>query len=167
MIDPEKIREVIGPNGKMINKIIEECDDVQIDIEDDGQVIVYHMNRDSINKAVNMIKDIVKVAKVGDIYDAKVVRIEKYGAFVNLFAQTDGLLHISKLSHERVDKVEDVVKLGDTIKVKVIEIDDHGKINVSAKALLPKPKKTEDKEPEKEGHRKSRFQQEDNKAKEE
>lgn len=168
MIDPEKIREVIGPNGKMINKIIEACDDVQIDIEDDGQVIVYHMNRESINKAAAMIQDIVKVAKVGDVYDAKVVRIEKYGAFVNLFAQTDGLLHISKIAHERVEKVEDVLKLGDTIKVKVTEIDDHGKINVSAKALLPKPKKeTEGKEPEKEGHRKSRFQQEDLKAKDE
>lgn len=93
MIDPEKIREVIGPNGKMINKIIEACDDVQIDIEDDGQVIVYHMNRDAINKATAMIQDIVKVAQVGEIYDAKVVRIEKYGAFVNLFAQTDGLTY--------------------------------------------------------------------------
>ncbi len=168
MIDPEKIREVIGPNGKMINKIIEACDDVQIDIEDDGQVIVYHMNRDAINKATAMIQDIVKVAQVGDVYDAKVVRIEKYGAFVNLFAQTDGLLHISKIAHERVEKVEDVLKLGDTVKVKVTEIDDHGKINVSAKALLPKPKKEADeKEPEKEVRRKSRFQQEDLKAKDE
>lgn len=168
MIDPEKIREVIGPNGKMINKIIEACDDVQIDIEDDGQVIVYHMNRDSINKAVAMIQDIVKVAKVGDVYDAKVVRIEKYGAFVNLFAQTDGLLHISKIAHERVEKVEDVLKLGDTIKVKVTEIDDHGKINVSEKALLPKPKTNDDeKTAEKEVRRKSRFQQEDLKPKDE
>lgn len=163
MIDPDKIREVIGPNGKMINKIIEACDDVQIDIEDDGQVIVYHMNRDSIDKAVNMIKDIVRVAKVGDIYDAKVVRIEKYGAFVNLFGSTDGLLHISKLRHERVEKVEDVLKLGDTIRVKVTEIDDHGKINVSAKALVPKPKDTDGEhsnEEKKEPRRKSRFKQE-------
>lgn len=170
MIDPEKIREVIGPNGKMINKIIEDCDDVQIDIEDDGQVIVYHMNRDSINKAVDMIKDIVRVAKVGDIYDAKVVRIEKYGAFVNLFGSTDGLVHISKLRHERVEKVEDVVKLGDTIRVKVTEIDDHGKINVSAKALLPKPKEADNEHPneeKKEARRKSRFQQEEIKGKEE
>lgn len=170
MIDPEKIREVIGSNGKMINKIIEDCDDVQIDIEDDGQVIVYHMNRDSINKAVDMIKDIVRVAKVGDIYDAKVVRIEKYGAFVNLFGSTDGLVHISKLRHERVEKVEDVVKLGDTIRVKVTEIDDHGKINVSAKALLPKPKETDNEHPneeKKEARRKSRFQQEEIKGKEE
>lgn len=162
-IDPEKIREVIGPNGKMINKIIEECNDVSIDIEDDGQVIVYHMDRDSINKAANMIRDIVRVAKVGDIYDAKVVRVEKYGAFVNLFGSTDALLHISKLRHERVDKVEDVLKLGDIVKVKVTEIDDHGKVNVSAKALLPKPKEEEKSEPakEKEEKRKSRFKQEE------
>lgn len=165
-IDPEKIREVIGPNGKMINKIIEECDDVQIDIEDDGQVIVYHMDRAAINKAVGMIKDIVRVAKVGDIFEAKVVRIEKYGAFVNLFGSTDGLLHISKLRHERVEKVEDVLKLGDIVKVKVTEIDDHGKINVSAKALLPKPKEEkkeeqkEDGEEKEEPRRKSRFKQE-------
>lgn len=161
MIDPEKIREVIGPNGKMINKIIEQSDDVQIDIEDDGQVIVYHMNRASINKAVQMIKDIVRVANVGDVFDAKVVRIEKFGAFVNLFGSTDGLLHISKISHERVEKVEDALKLGDIVKVKVTEIDAHGKINVSAKALLPKPK---GEHPETESKpRKSRFKQENNK----
>lgn len=147
-IDPEKIREVIGPNGKMINKIIEECDDVKIDIEDDGHVIIYHMDRTAINKAADMIRGIVKVAEVGDIYDATVVRIEKFGAFVNLFPGTDGLLHISKISHERVEKVEDVLKIGDTIKVKVMEIDDRGRVNVSAKALLPRPehKKQEIKE---------------------
>ena len=131
-IDPEKIREVIGPNGKMINKIIEECDDVKIDIEDDGHVIIYHMDRAAINKAADMIRRIVKVAEVGDVYDATVVRIEKFGAFVNLFPGTDGLLHISKISHERVEKVEDVLKIGDTIKVKVMEIDDRGRVNVSA-----------------------------------
>ena len=147
-IDPEKIREVIGPNGKMINKIIEECDDVKIDIEDDGHVIIYHMDRTAINKAADMIRGIVKVAEVGDVYDATVVRIEKFGAFVNLFPGTDGLLHISKISHERVEKVEDVLKIGDTIKVKVMEIDDRGRVNVSAKALLPRPehKKQETKE---------------------
>lgn len=147
-IDPEKIREVIGPNGKMINKIIEECDDVKIDIEDDGHVIIYHMDRTAINKAADMIRRIVKVAEVGDVYDATVVRIEKFGAFVNLFPGTDGLLHISKISHERVEKVEDVLKIGDTIKVKVMEIDDRGRVNVSAKALLPRPehKKQETKE---------------------
>lgn len=150
-IDPEKIREVIGPNGKMINKIIEESNDVKIDIEDDGKVVIYHMDRASINKAADMIRDIVRVAKVGDIYEAKVVRIEKFGAFVNLFPGTDGLLHISKINHERVEKVEDVLKIGDTVKVKVMEIDDRGRVNVSAKALLPKPKpvKKEETAPEK------------------
>lgn len=142
-IDPEKIREVIGPNGKMINKIIEASNDVKIDIEDDGHVVIYHMDRECINTAATMIRDIVREAKVGDVYDATVVRIEKFGAFVNLFPGIDGLLHISKISHDRVEKVEDALKIGDTIKVKVMEIDDRGRVNVSAKALLPKPKKEE------------------------
>ena len=146
-IDPDKIREVIGTNGKVINQIIADSNDVKIDIDDDGKVVIYHMDRASINKAADMIRDIVRVAKVGDIYDAKVVRIEKFGAFVNLFPGTDGLLHVSKIRHERVEKVEDVLKIGDTIKVKVMEIDDRGRVNVSAKALLPRPKK-EEKKPE-------------------
>lgn len=141
-IDPEKIKEVIGPGGKIINQIIEACDDVKIDIDDDGQVVIYHMNRDAINAAAEMIRNIVRVAKVGDIYEAKVVRMEKFGAFVNLFAGTDGLLHISKINNDRVEKVEDVLKLGQMIKVKVTEIDDRGRVNVSAKALLPKPEVT-------------------------
>lgn len=149
-IDPEKIREVIGPNGKMINKIIEASDDVKIDIEDDGHVVIYHMDRAAINHAADMIRDIVREAKVGDIYEGKVVRIEKFGAFVNLFPGTDGLLHISKINHERVNKVEDVLNIGDTVRVKVTEIDDRGRVNVSAKALLPRPrteKKEEDAKP--------------------
>lgn len=140
-IDPDKIREVIGTNGKVINKIIEDCDDVKIDIEDDGHVVIYHMNRASITKAADIIRNIVRVAKVGDVYDATVVRIEKFGAFVNLFPGTDGLLHISKINHDRVEKVEDVLHIGDVIKVKVMEIDDRGRVNVSAKALLPRPEK--------------------------
>lgn len=139
-IDPEKIREVIGPNGKMINKIIEASDDVKIDIEDDGHVVIYHMDRAAINHAADMIRDIVREAKVGDIYEGKVVRIEKFGAFVNLFPGTDGLLHISKINHERVNKVEDVLNIGDIVRVKVTEIDDRGRVNVSAKALLPRPR---------------------------
>lgn len=149
-IDPEKIREVIGPNGKMINKIIEASDDVKIDIEDDGHVVIYHMDRAAINHAADMIRDIVREAKVGDIYEGKVVRIEKFGAFVNLFPGTDGLLHISKINDERVNKVEDVLNIGDTVRVKVTEIDDRGRVNVSAKALLPRPrteKKEEDAKP--------------------
>lgn len=146
-IDPDKIKDVIGPGGKMINEIIAQCDNVKIDIDDDGKVVIYHNDYDTIEKAKQMISDIVRVAKVGDVYAAKVVRLEKFGAFVNLFGNTDGLLHISKISHHRVDKVEDVLKLGDIIDVKVTEIDNKGRINVSAKALLPKPK-TEEEKPE-------------------
>jgi len=144
-IDPDKIKDVIGPGGKMINEIIAQCDNVKIDIDDDGKVVIYHNDYDTIEKAKQMISDIVRVAKVGDVYAAKVVRLEKFGAFVNLFGNTDGLLHISKISHHRVDKVEDVLKLGDIIDVKVTGIDNKGRINVSAKALLPKPKTEEEK----------------------
>ena len=144
-IDPDKIKDVIGPGGKMINEIIAQCDNVKIDIDDDGKVVIYHNDYDTIEKAKQMISDIVRVAKVGDVFSAKVVRLEKFGAFVNLFGNTDGLLHISKISHHRVDKVEDVLKLGDIIDVKVTEIDNKGRINVSAKALLPKPKTEEEK----------------------
>lgn len=144
-IDPDKIKDVIGPGGKMINEIIAQCDNVKIDIDDDGKVVIYHNDYDTIEKAKQMISDIVRVAKVGDVYAAKVVRLEKFGAFVNLFGNTDGLLHISKISHHRVEKVENVLKLGDIIDVKVTEIDNKGRINVSAKALLPKPKTEEEK----------------------
>lgn len=144
-IDPDKIKDVIGPGGKMINEIIAQCDNVKIDIDDDGKVVIYHNDYDTIEKAKQMISDIVRVAKVGDVFAAKVVRLEKFGAFVNLFGNTDGLLHISKISHHRVDKVEDVLKLGDIIDVKVTEVDNKGRINVSAKALLPKPKTEEEK----------------------
>ncbi|MDB7986059.1 polyribonucleotide nucleotidyltransferase [Faecalicoccus pleomorphus] len=145
-IDPDKIKDVIGPGGKMINEIIAACDNVKIDIDDDGKVVIYHHDYATINKAKEMISNIVREAKVGDIYTATVVRIEKFGAFVNLFGNTDGLLHISKISHHRVEKVEDVLKIGDTIDVKVTEIDNKGRINVSAKALLPKPKEEPKKE---------------------
>lgn len=143
-IDPDKIKDVIGPGGKMINEIIEACDNVKIDIDDDGHVVIYHTDYDAINKAKEMISNLTREVKEGDVYNAKVVRIEKFGAFVNLFGNTDGLLHISKISHHRVEKVEDVLKIGDMIDVKVIEIDRKGRINVSAKALLPKPKKEEE-----------------------
>ena len=139
-INPDKIKDVIGPGGKMINQIIAECNNVKIDIDDDGKVVIYHTDAVAIEKAKEMISNIVREAKVGDVFSAKVVRLEKFGAFVNLFGNTDGLLHISKISHNRVEKVEDVLKLGDIIDVKVMEIDNKGRINVSAKALLPKPK---------------------------
>ncbi|MCI5773131.1 MAG: polyribonucleotide nucleotidyltransferase [Erysipelotrichaceae bacterium] len=135
----DKIREVIGTGGKMINQIIAECDQVKIDIDDDGNCVIYHMDREMINKAKAMIETIIKEAKVGEIYDAKVVRMEKFGAFVELFTNTDALLHVSKISYDRVEKVEDVLKLGDIIKVIVTDIDDKGRINVSHRDLLEKP----------------------------
>ncbi len=138
-IDVDKIRDVIGPGGKMINQIIAEADDVKIDIDDTGRTIIYHSDLAAVKKAQAMIENIVKVAKVGDIYLGKVVRLEKFGAFIELFPGTDGLLHVSKIAHERVEKPEDVLKLGQMLEVKVIEVDERGRVNVSRKDLLPKP----------------------------
>ncbi|MDD3028232.1 MAG: polyribonucleotide nucleotidyltransferase [Erysipelotrichaceae bacterium] len=143
-IEVDQIKEVIGSGGKVINEIIEKSDDVKIDIEQDGTVIIYHYDYAAINKAKAMIEAIIKKAKVGEVYDAKVVRLEKYGAFVNLFGTTDGLLHVSKIAHERVANPADVLKIGDIVKVKVTEIDDKGRVNVSRKALLPKPVTSEE-----------------------
>ena len=147
-IDPDQIRDVIGQGGKVINEIIEKSNDVKIDIEQDGTVIIYHTDQEAINTAASLIEAIVKKAKVGEIYDGKVVRVEKYGAFVQLFEGTDGLLHVSQIAHERVENPADVLKIGDTVKVKVTEIVEKGRVNVSKKALLPKPIKKE--EPNKE-----------------
>ena len=138
-IDPDKIRDVIGPGGKQITAIIEQCNDVKIDIEQTGRVTIMHTNTVDIAKAIKIIEDIVKVAKVGEVYSGKVVRIEKFGCFVELWKGTDGLCHISKLAHERVQRTEDVVKLYDIISVKVIGIDDKGRVDLSRKATLPKP----------------------------
>lgn len=155
-IDPDKIKDVIGPGGKMINQIIAECDNVKIDIDDDGQVVIYHQDQAAIDKAKERIAEIVREAKVGEIYEGKVVRIESFGAFVNLFGHTDGLLRISNISHNRVEKVEDVLKIGDLIDVKVMEIDNKGRVNVSAKALLPRPHREPGQEHEEREHRGSR-----------
>ena len=138
-ISVDKIREVIGTGGKVINEIIEKCDNVKIDIEDNGQVTIYHMDRDTINKAKAMIMDIVKEAKVGEVYEGEVVRIEDYGAFVHLFGNVDGLCHVSQLGYGYIDRASDVVKLGDKIKVRVTEIDDKGKVKVSHKEFTEKP----------------------------
>ena len=139
-IPADKIREVIGTGGKTINSIIEACDNVKIDISDEGRFVIYHMDRETINKAKEMILNITREAKLGDIYEATVLRLEKFGAFVELWPGHDALLHVSKISHDRVDKPEDVLKIGDKIKVKVTEINDKG-VSVSAKDLLPKPEK--------------------------
>lgn len=138
-IDPSKIREVIGSQGKVINKIIADNDNCSIDINDEGRVIVYHTNRDVINNVVNTIEDIARVAKVGDIYNGKVVRIESYGCFINLFGNVDGMLHISNIDYCRVNKVEDYFNLGDIVQVVVTNIDEQGKISLSHKEFMEKP----------------------------
>ncbi len=140
-IEPDKIRDVIGPGGKSINDIIDKCDNIKIDIEQDGRVTLMHPRYEPIDKAMGIIEEIVKVAKIGEVYDGKVVRIEKFGCFVELWPGTDGLCHVSKLAHHRVANVEDVVKMGQTLKVKVIGIDERGRIDLSHKALLPRPEK--------------------------
>ncbi len=136
-INPEKIREVIGPGGKMINKIIADTG-VKIDIEDDGRVYIASPDSEAAEQAKKTIETIVKEIEVGEIYTGKVVRIMPFGAFVELIPGKDGLVHISKLANERVEKVEDVVKIGDEVKVKVVEIDKQGRVNLTRKGLLPK-----------------------------
>jgi polyribonucleotide nucleotidyltransferase len=134
-INPDKIRDVIGPSGKQINKIIEETG-VKIDIEQDGTVFIASTNQEMNLKAKKIIEDIVREVEVGQMYLGKVKRVEKFGAFVEIFAGKDGLVHISELAEERVGKTEDVVAIGDEILVKVTEIDKQGRVNLSRKAVL-------------------------------
>ena len=137
-IDPDKIRDVIGTGGKVINDIIARCDNVKIDVEDDGSITIYHVDREMINKAKAIIDDIVREAKVGEIYEGTVNRVEDYGAFVNLFGDTDGLCHVSRLGWNYIDNANDVCKVGDKMKVVVIGIED-GKVKVSHREFLEKP----------------------------
>ena len=130
-IKPEKIKDVIGSGGKVINEIIEKTG-VKIDIEQNGDVFISSPEIEGINKAIEIIENITREAEVGEIYLAEVKRIEKFGAFVELFPGVDALVHISKLAEERVNKVEDVVKIGDTLKVKVIKIDEKGRVDAAA-----------------------------------
>lgn len=134
-IDPEKIRDVIGPGGKMINKIIAETG-VKIDIEEDGRVYILTPDAAAAQKALKIIHGIAKEIEPGEIYMGKVVRITTFGAFVEILPGKDGLVHISKLDKKRVDKVEDVVNIGDEILVKVTEIDKQGRINLSRKDAM-------------------------------
>lgn len=134
-IDPAKIKDVIGKGGDTINGIIEETG-VKIDIDQDGKVSIASSDKEMIQKAIKIIEELTKEVKVGEVYLGKVVRIEKFGAFVNLIKGKDALVHISQLANERVNKVEDVVKLGDEVLVKVTEIDRQGRVNASRKALL-------------------------------
>ncbi len=141
-INPDKIRDVIGPSGKQINKIIEDTG-VKIDIEQDGRVFISSTDSSMNQKAKKIIEDLVREVEVGEIYLGTVRRIEKFGAFVELFKGKDGLVHISELAEERVGKVEDVVSIGDQVMVKVKEIDNQGRVNLSRKAVL-KEQKQED-----------------------
>lgn len=134
-IDPDKIREVIGPSGRMINKIIEETG-VKIDIEQDGRIYIASPDQEQNQRAKQIIEDLVREVEVGQTYLGTVKRIEKYGAFVELFSGKEGLCHISQLDIQRVARVQDVVKVGDSIMVKVLDIDDQGRVNLSRKAVL-------------------------------
>ena len=138
MINPEKIREVIGPGGKVINKIIEDTG-VQIDIEQDGRVMVTSSDAEGMKKAIQIIKDITHEIEAGEEYDGTVVRLEDFGAFINILPNQDGLVHVSEIAWERIGRPADVLKLGDKVKVKVKEIDQLGRVNLSMKALLPRP----------------------------
>jgi len=137
-IDPERIREVIGPGGKVINKIIEETG-VQIDIEPDGLVMVTSTDEEGSKKAVEWIKNIVRVVEVGEVFTGKVSRLFDFGAMVEILPNQEGMVHISELDWTRVNKVDDVVKIGDTVTVKVIKIDEKGRVNLSLKAMKPRP----------------------------
>ena len=152
MINPDRIKEVIGKGGETITKIILEAsnvktvqdkDAVKVDLNDDGQVIIYHTNREIINKTAEMIKNIVREVEPGVKYTAKVVKVEDFGCFVQLWPGCEGLVHVSQLAHERVEKVSDVVKVGDEIIVMSQGYDNRGRLNLSRKDALPKPVKKE------------------------
>jgi polyribonucleotide nucleotidyltransferase len=139
-IHPDKIREVIGPGGKMIRKIIEDSGVTSIDIEDDGRVVIGSVNGESAAKAEQIIRDLTGEVEVGKNYHGKVVRIMPFGAFVQILPNVDGLVHISQLAEDRVNRVEDVVNVGDDVEVKVTEVDRQGRVNLSRKAVLQEAK---------------------------
>lgn len=149
-IKPERIKDVIGRGGEMITKIILEAsnvksvndkDAVKVDIEDDGRVVVYHMDAAVIEKTVEMIKNVVKEVEIGKIYTGKVTKVEDFGCFVELWEGCEGLVHVSQLAHERVEKPSDIVKVGDEIIVKATGFDNRGRLNLSRKEALPKTSK--------------------------
>ena len=155
MINPAKIKDVIGKGGEMITKIICEASNVtevtnvnavKVELEDDGRVIIYHSDRDIINKTREMIENITREAEEGKIYDAKVVKVEDFGCFVQIWPGCEGLVHVSQLAEERVEKASDMVSVGDEIVVKCLGLDKKGRLNFSRKEALPKKKKIE-KEP--------------------
>ena len=161
MINPAKIKDVIGKGGETITKII--CDAsnvtevtnvnaVKVELEDDGRVIIYHSDQEIIDKTRKMIEDITREVETGKIYEAKVVKVEDFGCFVQVWPGCEGLVHVSQLAHERVEKASDVVAVGDEIIVKALGEDKKGRLNFSRKEALPKPKikKEETKEDKKE-----------------
>lgn len=150
-IDVDKIKVVIGKGGETIDKIIEETG-VKIDIDDEGNVSIYSSDQAAIDRAKEIIAGLVREAKVGEVYHAKVVRIEKFGVFVNLFDKTDALVHISEIAWTRTANVSDVLEVGDEVDVKVIKVDDKGRVDASMKALLPRPPRAEKHEKEHKGH---------------
>lgn len=150
-IHPDKIREVIGSGGKVITKIVNDTG-VKIDIEDDGTIYIAAPDQASGNKAMEIIENIVREPVVGEVYRGKVVKIMNFGAFVEILPGKEGLVHVSNIAHERINKVEDVWSVGDEVEVKLMEIDAQGKLNLSRKALLPKP----DKKPEREGSKRDK-----------
>ncbi len=154
-IDIDKIRDVIGPGGKMINEIIAKSDNVKIDISQDGKVVIYHVNQEAIDTAYQLIEEIVKEAKVGEIYEGKVTRIENFGVFVEIFNGCEGLLHVSKIAHERINHPKDVFSIGDNVRVIVTDIDEKGRVNLSRKELLPKPPKSENHNNNNSNHRRN------------
>ncbi|WP_438478233.1 polyribonucleotide nucleotidyltransferase [Streptococcus pluranimalium] len=141
-IDVDKIKIVIGKGGETIDKIIAETG-VKIDIDEEGNVSIYSSDQEAIDKAKDIIAGLVREAKVGEIYHAKVVRIEKFGAFVNLFDKTDALVHISEIAWTRTNRVEDVLEVGEEVDVKIIKVDEKGRVDASMKALVPRPKPVE------------------------
>ena len=152
MINPSKIKDVIGKGGEMITKIICEASNVtevtninavKVELEDDGRVIIYHSNKEIIDKTRAMIEEIVREVEVGKIYEAKVVKVEDFGCFVQLWPGCEGMVHVSQLAHERVDKASDVVSVGDEIIVKALGMDKKGRQNFSRRDALPKPNKKE------------------------
>ena len=144
-INPNKIKDVIGKGGEMITKIILEASNVKavtdvnavkVDLEDDGRVIIYHSDQEIINKTAEMIKEVVREVEDGKVYTGKVVKVEDFGCFVELWPGTEGLVHVSHLAEERVEKPSDVVKVGDEIIVKSLGYDKRGRLNLSRKEAL-------------------------------
>ncbi len=160
-IEPEKIKDVIGRGGEMITKIILEAshvstvndkDAVKVDLEDDGRVIIYHTDFDIIAKTKEMILDVVREVVEGEIYTGTITKVEDFGCFVELWSGCEGLVHVSQLAHERVEKPSDAFKVGDQIVVKSLGYDNRGRLNLSRKEALPKPKKSEKEKKEKKKH---------------